>query len=154
GVVLNPHYKNIGNLYGSEFWTYTLPKRVGWEKGREIMENRMPISSLKAYQIGLIDGVFGKTPEEFRDKLRRWLGDFLNSLGYEEFIKRKREERRKDELEKPLSAYREEELERMKLNFYGFDTSYHIARYYFVRRILPFRTPPYLALHRRLGFSS
>lgn len=154
GVVLNPHYKNIGNLYGSEFWTYTLPKRVGWEKGREIMENRMPISSLKAYQIGLIDGVFGTTPEEFRDKLRRWLGDFLNSPGYEEFIKRKREERRKDEREKPLSAYREEELERMKLNFYGFDTSYHIARYYFVRRILPFRTPPYLALHRRLGFSS
>ncbi|MCS7278272.1 MAG: hydrogenase maturation protein, partial [Aquificaceae bacterium] len=32
GVVLNPHYKNIGNLYGSEFWTYTLPKRVGWER--------------------------------------------------------------------------------------------------------------------------
>ncbi|MFN7066123.1 MAG: enoyl-CoA hydratase/isomerase family protein [Aquificaceae bacterium] len=57
GVVLNPHYKNIGNLYGSEFWTYTLPKRVGWEKGKEIMENRMPISSKKALEIGLLDGV-------------------------------------------------------------------------------------------------
>jgi putative two-component system hydrogenase maturation factor HypX/HoxX len=22
GVVLNPHYKNMGNLYGSEYWTY------------------------------------------------------------------------------------------------------------------------------------
>ncbi len=29
GVVLNPHYKNMGNLYGSEYWTYTLPRRVG-----------------------------------------------------------------------------------------------------------------------------
>mgnify|MGYP000332736098 CR=1 FL=1 len=28
GVMLNPHYKNMGNLYGSEYWTYTLPRRV------------------------------------------------------------------------------------------------------------------------------
>ena len=28
GVVLNPHYKNMGNLYGSEYWTYLLPRRV------------------------------------------------------------------------------------------------------------------------------
>jgi putative two-component system protein, hydrogenase maturation factor HypX/HoxX len=26
--VLNMHYKNMG-VYGSEFWTYSLPKRVG-----------------------------------------------------------------------------------------------------------------------------
>ena len=32
--------------------------------------------------------------------------------------------------------------------------SYHKARYYFVRRHLPFRTPPYLAVHRRLSFQS
>jgi putative two-component system hydrogenase maturation factor HypX/HoxX len=29
GVMLNPHYKNMGNLYGSEYWTYLLPRRVG-----------------------------------------------------------------------------------------------------------------------------
>ena len=28
GVVLNPHYKGMGNLYGSEYWTYLLPRRV------------------------------------------------------------------------------------------------------------------------------
>ena len=28
GVVLNPHYKNMGNLYGSEYWTYLLPRRA------------------------------------------------------------------------------------------------------------------------------
>ena len=27
-VILNPHYKSMG-LYGSEYWTYFLPKRVG-----------------------------------------------------------------------------------------------------------------------------
>jgi enoyl-CoA hydratase/carnithine racemase len=29
GVILNPHYKNMGNLYGSEYWTYLLPRRMG-----------------------------------------------------------------------------------------------------------------------------
>ncbi len=28
GIVLNPHYRNMGNLYGSEYWTYLLPKRL------------------------------------------------------------------------------------------------------------------------------
>ena len=34
GVVLNPHYKNMGNLYGSEYWTYLLPKRMGGRGAR------------------------------------------------------------------------------------------------------------------------
>jgi putative two-component system hydrogenase maturation factor HypX/HoxX len=29
GVVLTPHYRSMGELYGSEYWTYTLPRRVG-----------------------------------------------------------------------------------------------------------------------------
>ena len=28
GIILNPHYKTMGGLYGSEYWTYTLPRRV------------------------------------------------------------------------------------------------------------------------------
>ena len=34
-VVLNPHYKNMGNLYGSEYWTYLLPcpRRQGARAG-------------------------------------------------------------------------------------------------------------------------
>jgi putative two-component system hydrogenase maturation factor HypX/HoxX len=31
GVVLNPHYRSMGDLYGSEYWTYTL--RGGWGRG-------------------------------------------------------------------------------------------------------------------------
>ena len=34
GIVLNPHYKNMGNLYGSEYWTYVLPRRVGADRDR------------------------------------------------------------------------------------------------------------------------
>ena len=32
GAVLNPHYRLMG-LHGSEYWTYTLPRRVGAQRG-------------------------------------------------------------------------------------------------------------------------
>ncbi len=151
GVVLNPHYRNIGNLYGSEFWTYTLPRRVGRERAQEIVNRRLPISARRAKELGLIDDLFGKTPAEFREKLHRRLREFTRSADFEAFIRKKLRERSDPRWEETLRLCRERELERMKLNFYGFDTSYHIARYYFVRRYPHFRTPPYLAVHRRAG---
>ena len=33
-VVLNPYYGHMGGLYGSEYWTYLLPRRVGADDGR------------------------------------------------------------------------------------------------------------------------
>jgi putative two-component system hydrogenase maturation factor HypX/HoxX len=37
----------------------------------------------------------------------------------------------------------------MRLNFYGFDPSYHFARHHFVRRVPHAWTPLHLARHRR-----
>ena len=45
--------------------------------------------------------------------------------------------------------YREEELEKMNRNFYGFDPSYHVARYNFVYKVPKSRTPLTIAHHRR-----
>ena len=36
----------------------------------------------------------------------------------------------------------------MQLNFYGFDPSYHVARYNFVRKVPKSRTPLTIARHR------
>ena len=68
-----------------------------------------------------------------------------------ERIRLKRERRQRDEDEKPLARYREEELARMRRNFYGFDPSYHVARYNFVRKVPKSRTPLTIAAHRRVG---
>jgi putative two-component system hydrogenase maturation factor HypX/HoxX len=68
----------------------------------------------------------------------------------ERAIGEKRRLRQEDEAIKPLAAYREEELLRMKRNFFGFDPSYHVARYNFIRKIPKSRTPLTLALHRAL----
>jgi putative two-component system hydrogenase maturation factor HypX/HoxX len=47
-------------------------------------------------------------------------------------LRRKHERRIEDESIKPLANYRAEELERMKVNFFGADPSYHVARRRFV----------------------
>lgn len=60
----------------------------------------------------------------------------------------KRRRRAADEAQKPLAAYCAEELARMRLNFYGFDASYHVARYNFIHKIPKSRTPLTLARHR------
>jgi len=52
-----------------------------------------------------------------------------------------------------LASYRAEELERMRLNFFGFDPSYHIARHRFVHHAPIAWTPLHLARHRRVGFA-
>jgi len=42
GVVLNPHYINMG-LYGSEYWTYLLPKKIGRERAESIINSGEPL---------------------------------------------------------------------------------------------------------------
>jgi putative two-component system hydrogenase maturation factor HypX/HoxX len=149
GVVLNPHYKNMGNLYGSEYWTYLLPRRVG-ERGREIMEHRLPLGAGAARRLGLIDDCFGHDADDFVARIESIAAALAADVSYEALLREKRERRARDEADKPLAQYRIEELERMKLNFYGFDPSYHVARYNFVFRVPNSWTPLHLARHRRV----
>ena len=53
-VVLNPHYKNMGNLYGSEYWTYLLPRRLGEAGACDLMAGRLPLRAADALTMGLI----------------------------------------------------------------------------------------------------
>jgi putative two-component system hydrogenase maturation factor HypX/HoxX len=149
GVILNPHYKGMGNLYGSEYWTYLLPRRVGWEQAHAITQNRLPIGAREAKRQRLIDECFEGGAAQFVERVRAVADGLAASDEHARLIEDKREARRRDEAAKPLAAYREEELARMKLNFYGFDPSYHVARYHFVHRVPHAWTPLHLARHRQ-----
>jgi putative two-component system hydrogenase maturation factor HypX/HoxX len=149
GVVLNPHYKGMGNLYGSEYWTYLLPRRVGAEQAHAITQNRLPVGAPEAVRLGLVDACFGDTPASFLAEVRTRASALAASPGFAAQIAARRAARAADEAAKPLAAYREEELARMRLNFYGFDPSYHFARHHFVRRVPHAWTPLHLARHRR-----
>jgi len=148
GVILNPHYKNMGNLYGSEYWTYLLPRRVMRGPPQAVIEQRLPLSGEAARELGLVDEVFGDNHVDFVAAVRTRARALAASCEIETFIQRKRAARARDEAQKPLAAYRAEELAQMRRNFYGFDPSYHVARSHFVHKTPPSWTPRYLATHR------
>ncbi|MDP2762612.1 MAG: hydrogenase maturation protein [Sideroxyarcus sp.] len=151
GVVFNPHYKGMGNLYGSEYWTYLLPRRVGEARAAALTQNRLPVGAAEAREMGLIDGCFGVDREDFLARIVRLAEGLAANPDYPALLQEKVARRERDERGKPLDAYRAEELQHMKLNFYGFDPSYHVARYNFVYRIPHAWTPLYLARHRRIA---
>ena len=139
----------MGKLYGSEYWTYLLPRRVGQERALAITQNRLPIGSRQAVEQGLIDDCFGNDVPAFSTQVKVQAAELAARPDLAQLIEAKRTARARDEAAKPLEAYRQEELARMKLNFYGFDPSYHVARYHFVHRLPHAWTPLHLARHRQ-----
>ncbi len=148
GVLLNPHYKNMGNLYGSEYWTYLLPPRVGEDGAREIMRNRLPLTARAALQRGFIDDCLELDADGFATEVLRRAAELAAAPDFPRRLQAKRDARARDEARKPLARYREEELQMMRRNFYGFDPSYHVARYRFVLKSPHSWTPRHLARHR------
>jgi len=153
GAILNPHYKGMGNLYGSEYWTYLLPRRVGAQAARSMTQGRLPIGAPEAAALGLIDDYFGTTPAAFRAEVQLRAAALAADPAFSRLLDEKNARRRADEARKPLETYRTEELERMKQNFFGFDPSYHVARDHFVRKVPRSRTPLHLARHRSPRFA-
>ncbi len=152
GVVLNPHYKNMGNLYGSEYWTYLLPRRVGADRALDLMRRRLPLGAEEARRIGFLDDCFGETRDAFLAAVTECAAALANDPEYGQRLSDKRRRRAADEAEKPLAAYRAEELAGMQRNFYGFDASYHVARHHFVHKTPHSWTPRHLARHREIGW--
>ncbi|MCU7830342.1 MAG: hydrogenase maturation protein [Candidatus Thiodiazotropha sp. (ex Myrtea sp. 'scaly one' KF741663)] len=149
GVILNPHYKDMGNLYGSEYWTYLLPRYAGKENAERIVESRLPMGVDEAKSLSLIDQVIDGPSAGFVPQVRQLATAMIRTPAFTERLHYKNARRQADESLKPLARYREEELEQMKHNFYGFDPSYHVARYNFVYKVPKSRTPLTLANHRR-----
>ena len=134
GIVLNPHTKNMG-LFGSEYWTYLLPKRIGFEKAERITQDCMPWGVHLLYEAGMIDGYYGQTPEEFMNFVKREARKIAGLSYFDKLLKAKKFQRIKDERNKPLEKYRKEELEKMRKNFFDDDLGYNERRYCFVNKI-------------------
>jgi putative two-component system protein, hydrogenase maturation factor HypX/HoxX len=132
GIVLNPHYRSMGNLYGSEYWTYTLPRRVGPAQALELTMSCKPIGTRAAQEIGFLDDAFGEDIEAFEAKLREQARRLASNPQFRSMLRMKHESRLDDEHVKPLASYRAEELERMRFNFFGPNPAYHEARRRFV----------------------
>jgi putative two-component system protein, hydrogenase maturation factor HypX/HoxX len=135
-AVLNPYYGHMGGLYGSEYWTYLLPRRVGAEHASALTSAPFePVGTRRAVEIGLLDDAFGDTVESFRAGVSEIAERVAGSPRVADLLDAKRSARRRDELIKPLNAYRTEELVRSHRCFFGDDRSYHDARHRFVHKL-------------------
>jgi len=132
GVVLNPHYKTLG-LSGSEYHTYTLPKRVGSEVAQELLSECLPISVTKAKSLGMIDEVFAS--EDYYECLHT----FAKSKYDDDFIWDKQDYI--EENRATIEALKEKELEVMHPEFWDEQSIFHVLRHEFVYKVCPRETP-------------
>jgi putative two-component system hydrogenase maturation factor HypX/HoxX len=146
-IVLNPYYRHMGGLYGSEYWTYLLPRRVGPETAARLTSAPFaPIGARDAARIGLLDVVYPTTLAGFHDHTRALAQRLAGEPGLEQRLEAKRRRRQHDELVKPLETYRSQELDRSYDCFFGPDRSYHEARRRFVYKLSPSAAPAYPTL--------
>jgi putative two-component system hydrogenase maturation factor HypX/HoxX len=123
----------MGGLYGSEYWTYVLPRRIGHELTAELTSAPFtPIGTRRAAEIGLIDAAFGDSSASFRAQVQGLAERLSRHPDVPHWLEQKRRERARDEQVKPLAAYRSEEMARSHECFFGEDRSYHVARGFFV----------------------
>ncbi|MFD8701108.1 hydrogenase maturation protein [Kitasatospora sp. NPDC059648] len=142
-AVLNPHYRLMG-LYGSEYWTYTLPARVGAEQAERLTTEALPVGAEHARRIGLVDRTAGGDASDFRRWVAREAARLADSPELTGRLVDKKRRRAEDEEAKPLAEYRAEELRRMHANFYRTGEPYHALRRDFVRKVCPVATPEHL----------
>ena len=134
-VVLNPYYQHMGGLYGSEYWTYLLPRRVGAETADQLTTTFTAVGTRRAVELGLLDSAFGDSVAAFRAQVHGLAERLARHADLGHWLERKRRRRARDEQVKPLSVYRTEELARSHECFFGADRSYHEARRRFVHKL-------------------
>jgi putative two-component system protein, hydrogenase maturation factor HypX/HoxX len=135
-VVLNPYYRHMGGLFGSEYWTYLLPRRVGAATAARLTSAPfIPVGTREAVELGLLDDAFGATADAFGAGVRRLAEGFATGGHGDLVLSEKRRRRARDEDIAPLSAYRRHELARSHESFFGADRSYHEARRRFVHKL-------------------
>ena len=73
-VVLNPYYQHMGGLYGSEYWTYLLPRHVGRATTARLTGAPFQSDRYKERRsrVRLLDAAFGEDVEDFRSRTARF----------------------------------------------------------------------------------
>jgi putative two-component system hydrogenase maturation factor HypX/HoxX len=156
GAVLNPHYRLMG-LHGSEYWTYTLPRRVGAREATRLTQRCLPVSSASALHSGLVDRVIAADPAGYRAQVAVLAERLARSPDYPARLAAKARQLAGTGTgagKRRLAAYRAAELAIMRRNFSAPSEPYAQLRRAFVYKDKPTCTPPHLAWHRIPSSSS
>ncbi|MFC4118112.1 enoyl-CoA hydratase-related protein [Nonomuraea zeae] len=152
-VVLNPHYRTMG-LFGSEYWTYVLPRRVGAEQALRLTQEALPVSAAQAVELGLADRMLDGSRLEFERRVLEYAERLAADPAYDRLLAGRRQAREADERRKPLDAYRAEELAEMSRDMFDDRSGFRQARRAFVHKAKAQATPEHLARHRELSGAS
>jgi putative two-component system hydrogenase maturation factor HypX/HoxX len=145
GAVLNPHYRLMG-LHGSEYWTYTLPRRVGAEHADRLTSACLPVSPAAALRDGLIDRLISGGAAEHELQVATLANQLAHRPDYDMMLAAKARQLAATQKQRPLATYRAAELAIMRRNFYGPGERYPQLRRDFVYKVKPTRTPPHLTV--------
>ena len=96
------------------------------------MDACRPMGAREATSIGFVDEALSGDTDSFERQVATQAEEIARRADLWSLLREKHERRVRDERAKPLAAYREEELARMRLNFFGPDPAYHRARENFV----------------------
>ncbi len=111
-AVLHPYYKHMG-LFGSEYWTYSLPRRVGDMVARKLTEECRPVSAQHAARIGLVDQLVEYTTPDGMAEVKQMVQALMFNFNWEQFLRQKAENLDTDKAEQ----CRSHELQEMYHSF-------------------------------------
>ncbi len=131
GVVLNPHYQTMG-LYGSEYWTYSLPRRVGSVTAQTLTTRCLPISGDEAIRTGLADLSLPGDHAQFDRAALQYAGHLATGTCYDQQLASKQATRQEEEEHRPLHTYRSAELDQMRLDIFADRHGFADARHRFL----------------------
>jgi putative two-component system hydrogenase maturation factor HypX/HoxX len=133
GVMLNPHYRTMG-LYGSEYWTYVLPRRVGVYQAESLAGRCEPMNVTEAVRLGLVDDALAGPPAAFEEAVLEYATTLATRTDYPSLVERKCAVRAVDERRRPLETYRTEELALMHRDIFDDRRGFAAARHAFVTK--------------------
>jgi putative two-component system hydrogenase maturation factor HypX/HoxX len=139
GAVLNPHYKTMG-LFGSEYWTYVLPRRVGQPAAISLTSECLPVGAREAGRLGLVDATIAGSVHQFEEQALRYAARLAAADDYADQLSRKQVSRNLDEQRRPLAEYRRYELAEMKADIALDRHGFAAARRSFIRKHAPRRS--------------
>lgn len=133
GVVLNPHYAGMG-LFGSEYWTYVLPRRVGRDRARRLTSACLPLGAVEAVEMGLADQVIGADRQAFERIVTDHAAQLAASDHYDARLTSKHAALEADARRLPLDAHRVQELAEMRADIFDDRHGFSSARLAFVSK--------------------
>jgi len=136
GIVLNPY--NDRGLHSAELHTYTLPRRVGAEAARRLVDDRLPVSATRAQSLGLVDEVGPRHPDAYTD----WLTELAERHSDARSARAKRAAKAKRLAAEPvpLDAYEARELAELSQDVFADRSGFAERRRAFVTKA-PVDTP-------------